>query len=92
MVIFIKRVRKTRLYSRQDLFGVLFVFPIDSLHFQPQCTATCGDTEIAAANIRIAIGELTRTTQPGNVTGFGAQFEVTITCLACPLVCLVYVV
>ena len=92
MVVFVKRVRKTHLYNRQDLFGVLFVFPIDSLHFQPQCTATCGDTEIAAANIKIAIGKLTRATQPGNVTGFGAQFEVTITCLSCLHACLVYVV
>jgi hypothetical protein len=37
---------------------------------------TCGDTEIAAANIRIAIGKLNRTVQPNNVTGFSAQFQV----------------
>ena len=41
---------------------------------------TCGDTEVAAANIRIAIRRLSRATRAtphaGNVTGFGAQFEV----------------
>ena len=42
---------------------------------------TCGDTEIATANIMIAIGKLARTTQPGNVTEFGAQFEVTKPCM-----------
>ena len=29
----------------------------------------------------IAIGKLTRTTQPGNVTEYGAQFEVTKPCM-----------
>ena len=37
---------------------------------------TCGDTEIAAANIRIAVGRLNRIVHPDNVTGFAVQFEV----------------
>jgi hypothetical protein len=44
---------------------------------------TCGDTEIAAANIRIAIGRLSRRVQPGGVTGFSAQFQVSSTVCIC---------
>ena len=38
---------------------------------------TCGETEIAAANMRIVIGKLSRLVPTRNVTGFQAQFEVT---------------
>ena len=37
---------------------------------------TCGETEITAANMRIAIGRLSRTVQSGTVTGFQKQYEV----------------
>ena len=36
---------------------------------------TCGETEIAAANVRIVIGRLSRTVV-GGITGFAAQYEV----------------
>ena len=34
---------------------------------------TCGDTEIVAANMRIAIGRLSRTVPGQAITGFQAQ-------------------
>ncbi len=38
---------------------------------------TCGDTEIAAANIRIVIGRLSRPAKEGSeMTGFQKQYEV----------------
>ncbi len=37
---------------------------------------TCGETEIAAANIRIVIGKNSRTVEGKNITGFQKQFEV----------------
>ena len=37
---------------------------------------TCGETEIAAANIRIVIGKLKRNIDHNNTTGFQAQYEV----------------
>ena len=37
---------------------------------------TCGDTEIAAANMRIVIGKLRRMVPSMSVTGFQQQFEV----------------
>ncbi len=38
---------------------------------------TCGDTEVAAANMRIAIGRLSRPIEEeSEVSGFQKQFEV----------------
>ena len=37
---------------------------------------TCGETEVAAANMRIAIGRLGRTVSPSGATGFHHQYEV----------------
>lgn len=38
---------------------------------------TCGDTEVAAADIRIAIGKLNRQAEESSeMTGFQKQFEV----------------
>ncbi len=38
---------------------------------------TCGDTEIAAVNMRITIGKLSRTVEGReNISGFQKQFEV----------------
>ena len=38
---------------------------------------TCGDTEVAAANMRIAIGRLSRPIEEGSeVSGFQKQYEV----------------
>jgi len=38
---------------------------------------TCGDTEVAAANLRIVIGKLSRPVEVGSATtGFQNQFEV----------------
>ena len=37
---------------------------------------TCGETEITAANMRIAIGKLGRSVQSGTGTGFQKQYEV----------------
>ena len=37
---------------------------------------TCGETEIAAANMRIAIGRLGRLTNSQDTTGFSKQFQV----------------
>ena len=37
---------------------------------------TCGETEIAAANMRIVIGRLHRTAQGKRISGFQTQFEV----------------
>ena len=38
---------------------------------------TCGDTEVAAANMRIIIGELSQPAEAGSrVSGFQKQYEV----------------
>ena len=37
---------------------------------------TCGETEIAAANMRIAIGRLSRPVNTQDMTGFSEQFQV----------------
>ena len=37
---------------------------------------TCGETEIAAANMRIAIGRLSRPVNTRDMTGFSKQFQV----------------
>ena len=37
---------------------------------------TCGETEIAAANMRITIGRLGRTLPSREITGFQQQYEV----------------
>ncbi len=40
---------------------------------------TCGDTEVAAANMRIAIGRLSRPIEErSEITGFQKQYEVQI--------------
>ena len=39
---------------------------------------TCGETEIAAANMRIVIGRLGRTVPERSITGFQQQFEVVV--------------
>ena len=37
---------------------------------------TCGETEIAAANMRITLGKLSRVVQGKNADGFEVQLEV----------------
>ena len=37
---------------------------------------TCGETEVAAANVRIAIGRLGRIAASNSITGFQQQYEV----------------
>ena len=38
--------------------------------------ATCGDTEIAAVNMRIILGRLSRIVEGQKISGFQKQFEV----------------
>jgi hypothetical protein len=54
------------------MFQTQYVF----IHTALSELITCGDTEIAAANIRIAIGRLGRMVASSSVTGFQNQFEV----------------
>ena len=37
---------------------------------------TCGETEMAATDLRIRINKLYRSTEPGGMTGFQQQFQV----------------
>ena len=37
---------------------------------------TCGETEMAATDLRIRINKLYRSTGPGGMTGFQQQFQV----------------
>ena len=37
---------------------------------------TCGETEIAAANMRIAIGRLSKPVNTKGMTGYSKQFQV----------------
>ncbi len=43
---------------------------------------TCGDTEVAAANMRIVIGRLSRPNEEGSeVSGFQKQFDVCLSAI-----------
>ena len=54
------------------LSQVQYVFIHDTLNE----IIACGETELSAANIRIAIGKLSRNFDLNNTTGFQAQYEV----------------
>ena len=65
-----------QIYRSCFLFSQSLSHLTDFIHNALDELITCGETEIAAANMRIVIGRLGRTLPSRDITGFHQQYEV----------------